>query len=149
MITRILVATDGSPVAQKAVKYAIDLARQTSASLSLLSVVEKNALVTQSIPAEVSPSHLIEPIENFLRSAAEACIVKAENLCRKNKIRPKSIVRSGHPVEEIIKEAHKSRASVIVLGSHGKGTIESAVLGSVTFGVIQKNTKFPVLVIRK
>jgi nucleotide-binding universal stress UspA family protein len=52
-------------------------------------------------------------------------------------------------VEEILKEARKSRADLIVIGSHGRSAIKSAVLGSVTFGVIHKDTKFPVLVIRK
>jgi nucleotide-binding universal stress UspA family protein len=55
----------------------------------------------------------------------------------------------GHPVEEIIKEAEKSKMDLIVIGSHGKSAIKAAVLGSVTFGVIHKETKIPVLVVRR
>jgi nucleotide-binding universal stress UspA family protein len=59
------------------------------------------------------------------------------------------VIRTGHPVEEIIKEAEKSKVDLIVMGSHGTSALKAAVLGSITFGVIHKDTKFPVLVVRK
>jgi nucleotide-binding universal stress UspA family protein len=52
-------------------------------------------------------------------------------------------------VEEIITEAEESRVDLIVIGSHGKSALKAAVLGSVTFAVIHKNTKIPVLVVRR
>jgi nucleotide-binding universal stress UspA family protein len=149
MISNILVATDGSDTAWKAVKYAVGFAKQIRASIILLSVIDKSSLIVQSIPAQAAPSQLIAPIEDYLTQAAEGYIKKAEKLCKKNGVKVNQVMRSGHPVEEIIKEAKKSKADIIVLGSHGKGTIESAVLGSITHGVIHKSAKFPVLVIRK
>jgi nucleotide-binding universal stress UspA family protein len=38
---------------------------------------------------------------------------------------------------------------LIVIGSHGKSALKAAMLGSVTFGVINKESKIPVLVVRK
>jgi nucleotide-binding universal stress UspA family protein len=35
------------------------------------------------------------------------------------------------------------------MGSHGKSALKAAVLGSVTFGVIHKDTRIPVLVVRR
>jgi nucleotide-binding universal stress UspA family protein len=35
------------------------------------------------------------------------------------------------------------------MGSHGRSAIEAAVLGSVTYGVIHKDSKTPVLVVRR
>ena len=58
-------------------------------------------------------------------------------------------MRSGHPVEEIINEAVKSKVNLIVMGSQGRSTLKAAFLGSVTFGVIRKDTKIPLLVARK
>jgi nucleotide-binding universal stress UspA family protein len=52
-------------------------------------------------------------------------------------------------VEEIIKQAIKSKTDIIIMGSHGKSALKAAVLGSVTFEVLHKDTKFPVVVVRK
>jgi len=148
MVSKLLVATDGSDTAWKAVKYAVGFAKQIGASIALLSVIDKSALIVQSIPVGMA-SNLIAPIDDYLQQAVEGYTQKAEKLCKKNGIKVKIVIRSGHPVEEIIKEAKRSKASIIVLGSHGKGMLESAVLGSITHGVIHNSTKHPVLVIRK
>ena len=148
MISKLLVATDGSDTAWKAVKYAVGFAKQIGASITLLSVIDKSALIVQSIPVGMA-SNLIAPIDDYLQQAVEGYTQKAEKLCKKNGIKVKKVIRSGHPVKEIIKEANRSKASIIVLGTHGKGMLESAVLGSITHGVIHNSTKHPVLVIRK
>ena len=148
MVSKLLVATDGSDTAWKAVKYAVGFAKQIGASITLLSVIDKSALIVQSIPVGMA-SNLIAPIDDYLQQAVEGYTQKAEKLCKKNGIKVKKVIRSGHPVEEIIKEAKRSKASIIVLGTHGKGMLESAVLGSITHGVIHNSTKHPVLVIRK
>jgi nucleotide-binding universal stress UspA family protein len=148
MITKILVATDGSKTAVKSVKYAADLAAQTGARIILLSVIDKNSVIVQSIPAFSTPTHITESVEDYMRNAAEAYLSAAEKLCKKKGVEAKSVTRSGHPVEEIVKEARKSKADLIVMGSHGKSALESAVLGSVTYGVIHNDTKIPVLVTR-
>jgi len=148
MISKILVATDDSKIAKKAIRYAMDLAGQLKASITLLTVINDTALITQSVPTELSHLQIMAPVEDYLRTAAEKYLERTETLCRKKRIKCASVIRNGNPVDEIIKEAKKSKADVIVIGSHGKGKLESAVLGSVTYGVIHKNTKYPVLVIR-
>jgi putative ABC transport system substrate-binding protein len=52
-------------------------------------------------------------------------------------------------VEEIVNEAKKARADLIVMGSHGKSALRAAVLGSVTYGVMHKDSKIPVLIVRR
>ena len=141
MITKILVPTDGSSNAVKSVKYAANLAKQVKADLVLLSVVDKSSLIAGSIPASLSPTQIIEPVEDLLRLAAETYIKNADKACRAKGIKAAKVIRSGHIVEEIIKEARRSKADLIVMGSHGKSAIKSAILGSVTFGIINKNTK--------
>jgi len=148
MISKILVATDDSKIAKKAVRHAADLAGQLKASIVLLSVIDDRALITQSIPLDMSQAQIMAPVDKYLRLAAGKYLEKAAALCREKRIKCRSVIRNGNPVHEIIKEAKKSKVDVIVMGSHGKGTFESAVLGSVTYGVIHKNSKYPVLVIR-
>ena len=149
MITKILVATDGSETSRKSVKYAVDLAKQTGANITLLSVIDKSFFIPQSMPAVATPTHLIEPIEDYLRQAAEAHLEEAESLCKKNKVQSKKALRSGHPVEEIIKEAKKTQVDLLVMGSHGRSALEATFLGSVTFGVMHKDTKIPILIVRR
>ncbi len=149
MISKILVATDGSATARKSVEYAVSLAKQVGAKITLLSVIDKTFFLTQSVPAVATPTHLREPIEDYLRQAAGAYLEEAEKLCNENGVSSRRVIRSGHPVEEIIWEAEESEVDLIVMGSHGKSAIKAAVLGSVTFGVIHKDTKIPVLVVKK
>jgi len=52
MISKILVPTDGSDTAQKAARYAIDLAAQLKCSIIVLSIVDNRSLIAQTIPAE-------------------------------------------------------------------------------------------------
>ena len=149
MISRILVPTDGSKPAKKSLEYAVQFAKRVDATIVLLSVVDKGSFIPQSIPVVATPTKLIEPIENYLRRAAEAFLEEAERLCEKSEVQSKKVIRTGHPVEEIVKEAQKSKVDLIVIGSHGRSALKAAVLGSITFGVISKESKIPVLVIRK
>ena len=148
MISKILIPTDGTPASKKAIDYAIGLAKQTKASITILGVVDKSAFLAQSIPASVTSNEIITPIEDYLNKLTESHVDQAVKQCRKKRVKPVTVIRSGHPVEEIVKEARRSKSNLIVVGSHGKGALESAVLGSVTYGLIQNNTKYPVLVIR-
>jgi len=149
MISKILVPTDGSKTALKSVQYAAELAKQTGATITLLSVIEKKFYAAQSIPAAVAPTHLIEPIEDYIRQSVETFLEAAAKTCEKNGVKTKTMIRSGHPVEEIMKEAEKSKIDLIVMGSHGKSALKAAVLGSVSFGIIHKDTNIPVLLVRK
>jgi nucleotide-binding universal stress UspA family protein len=149
MISRILVPTDGSKTAAKAVKYAADLAEKVGAAVTLLGVIEKEFYAAQTLPGSVAFTHLTEPIEDYIRKALTGMLKKMEKLFKQRRIPVKTVIRSGYPVEEILREAKKSGADLIVIGSHGKSALKAALLGSVTFGVIHKDSQVPVLVVRK
>jgi nucleotide-binding universal stress UspA family protein len=149
MISNILVPTDGSEVAQKAARYGVDLAKQLKASVIVLSVIDQRSYMGQTVPAAQTAMHLIEPIEDYLREAAEAYAGEIKKLCEINRVRSKTVITTGHPVEEIVKEAEKSKAVLIVMGSHGRSALAAAFLGSVAYGVIHKDTKIPVLVVKR
>jgi len=149
MISKILVPTDGSKAALKAVEYAAELARQVGASITLVSVIDKRSVLPQAVPAVTISKKLLEPIEDYLNVAADVYTDEAEKLCIKWGVPSKKVVRSGRPVDEIIKEAEKSKVDLMVIGSRGQSALKAAVLGSVTFGVINKETRIPVLVVRK
>jgi nucleotide-binding universal stress UspA family protein len=149
MIKKIVAATDGSVVSRKAVNYAAELARQLGASLTLLGVINSDYLLAPGIPPEVSPTNIREATEDVLRRATEAYLDESVSECRAQGLDVSRVIRTGHPVEEIIKEAEAGQADLIVLGSHGRSALGAAVLGSVAYGVLHKDAKVPVLIVRR
>ncbi len=149
MISKILVPTDGSKAAQKAAGYAIDLAKEIKASIVILCVIDKSSFLSQTIPARKAPRHVTEPLEDYLREAVQGFAGEIKKLCDQNGVPSKTIITVGHPVEEILKKAQREKADLIIMGSHGKSALAAAVLGSVTYGVIHKESKIPVLIVRR
>ena len=74
MISKILVPTDGSKTAQKAARYAVDLAKQLKASIIILSVFDWSSFMSRaSSDAFVTPREL-ESMESSLKgSCQETC----------------------------------------------------------------------------
>lgn len=149
MISKILVAVDGSGAAQKAVNYAIELAKPLKASVFILNVIDKRLLILRIMPAEVTPRHIEEPIGDYINEAVSILTKEAKDLCEKNAVQAKIVVAHGHPVEEIVKEAEKLQVDLIIMGSHGRSAIAAAVLGSVAYGVVHNDTKIPVMIVRE
>lgn len=148
MISQILVPTDGSQAAQKAARYAVDLAKQLRASILALSVVDMRSSMRQTIPASHTARHMIEPVDDYLREAAGSFAEGIKELCEENGIASKTAIATGHPVEEIVKEAESSKVDLIIMGSHGRSALGAMFLGSVTYGVIHTDTKIPVMVVK-
>jgi nucleotide-binding universal stress UspA family protein len=149
MISKILVPIDGSKTSHKAAKYAVELAKQRKASLTLLSVFDIRFIFDQEVSASASPTHLKESIEDYLKQSVQSSSDEIVKLCARNHIQCKVAIRRGHPVEEIINEAKKSKADLIIMGSHGKSALKAATLGSVTYGVIHKESKIPILIVKR
>jgi len=148
MISKILVPSDGSKTAKKAAAYAVDLAKQLQASIIILSVIDQRSLIAQTVPASETAMHTIEPIDDYLKEAAERFTGEIQKLCDKNDVASTISIKMGHPVDEIIKEAKKSKADLIVMGSHGRSALSVKVLGSVSYGVIHNDKRIHVLVVR-
>jgi nucleotide-binding universal stress UspA family protein len=148
MISKILVPTDGSKAAQKAAMYAVDLAKQLKASIIALSVIDQRSIIAQTVSALETARHTIEPVEDYLREAAEGYTGEIKKLCDKIGVSSKISIKMGHPVEEIVKEAKRSKANLIVMGSHGRSALSATILGSVSFGIIHKDTSIPVLIVK-
>ena len=148
MISRILVPVDGSKTAKKAAEYAVELAKQLDASIIIMSVIEKSQLIAETVPASKTTMHTIESIEDYLKEIAEMNIGEILKLCDKNHVVSEMSIKTGHPVKEILKEAKKSKADLIVMGSHGISALSATVLGSVSYGVIHNGRNIHVLIVR-
>ncbi|MGA2940004.1 MAG: universal stress protein, partial [Syntrophobacteraceae bacterium] len=102
MVSKILVPTDGSKTALKAVRYAVDLARQLNASIVVMSVIDNRSFIAQTVSAVDTPTHVIEPIEDYLREAAKQYAGEIEKLCDKSGVQSETVIMTGHHVENIV-----------------------------------------------
>jgi nucleotide-binding universal stress UspA family protein len=149
MISTILVPTDGSKTSQKAGIYAVDLAKQLDASIIVISVMDKRLRVNRTMPVGRSSPGVAESIDDYQQETAERFVGAIKKLCDKKDVQSKTVIKSGHPVEEIVKEAVKSKADLIIMGTHGQSALAAAALGSVTYGVIHKDAEIPILLVRR
>ncbi len=138
----ILTAIDFSEVTNAVVKYAIKFAKSYNSSIRLLHIAEPpSAFLGDDFGPQVIRDVKAETIKKEHRQLdAITDQMKSEG------IEVKSILVQGSTVEKIIVQAEKSNADIIILGSHGKGVIASAIMGSTCQGVIQKSN-CPVLVV--
>ena len=148
MISKILVPIDGSKTAQKAARYGVDLAKQLKASIIVLSIIDQRSLIAKTVSAAETARNTIEPIEDYLKEAAEGYAGEIKKLCDKSGVASTILIKSGHPVEVIVKEARKSKSNLIVMGSHGRSAFSATILGSVSYGVIHNDKSIPVLIVR-
>ena len=148
-IKNILVATDGSAVATKAVQYAADLSKKLGASIPVLGAVDLSYFIIPGVAPAMMRARIVMEAKDVLQQATEDYVEAAADKIRKQGVKVMTTIRTGRPAEEIVKEAHKRKADLLVLGSQGRSAVKAAVMGSVVYGVIHKNSNIPVLVIRK
>ncbi|MFC1839574.1 universal stress protein [Thermodesulfobacteriota bacterium] len=153
-IKRILYSTDLSKNSAYAFQYAVDLAEKHNALIYILNVIEE---LPSSAKAALENYLSDEQLGKFLNRNAELketitgrLSVFCENVQKGDPqctFRVASIdVIEGHPVNEMLKKAEKEKCDMIVMGTHGKGLITHAILGSVAEKVIRR-AKVPVMVI--
>jgi nucleotide-binding universal stress UspA family protein len=147
MFRNILVPTDGSPMSRRAVRRAVQLAREQKARVTGVWVGpawEPNLYAYGDIvpPGFVSPkqhsAHVKKAAARRLRAVkkiAAAAGVPCKCFC----------VEGAFPYLEIIKAARRSRCDLIVMASHSRRGISRLLLGSQTSKVLALSS-VPVLV---
>ena len=145
MYTNILIPTDGSELAGKAVQHGIALAKRIGANVTVLTVLAPfHVLTTDAQMLEDTPTsyqaRIQERAEKTLGAvarAAQAASVPCEMVH----------VEQEHPYQAIIDTAKSKGCDLIVMASHGRHGISAIVLGSETVKVLT-HSKIPVLVHR-
>jgi nucleotide-binding universal stress UspA family protein len=147
MYQRILVATDGSKLSQKATAHAIELAALCGAELIALHVVPRypQSYFEGAIPL---PPEDVKRIEAEWAEQGRAIVesVKAAAEPRGVKVKPVTI-KSDIVSDALIAAAKKHKADLIVMASHGRRGIKRLLLGSETQQVLT-HSHIPVLVLR-
>jgi nucleotide-binding universal stress UspA family protein len=139
---RILVATDGSPSAMEAVAFGVELAVEHASELMFVHVVPLVDIVPAAGLAPIGGAFLHELSEHDRMLLVEAADAAAEE-----GIVATTVLLRGDTVDEIVAYADSHDVDLIVVGSRGRGAFASAVLGSVSTGVLHEARR-PVLVFR-
>ncbi len=147
MYRHILIPTDGSPLAQRAVPHALALAKAVGAKVTAL-VVEHSFNVY-----DVRESMLYAMPEQFaaydklIKQHARKVLDKVAQAAKAKGVQCSTLqVVHDQPYLAIVNTAKKRRCDLIVMASHGRSGIAGLVLGSVTTKVLA-HTKLPVLVL--
>ncbi|SEP30766.1 Nucleotide-binding universal stress protein, UspA family [Halogranum amylolyticum] len=139
MYDRILVPTDGSETATRAVDHAVDLAATYGATLHVLSVVDPTRFST----VDVDPSSVLEAVEKSSRDAVEA----VETTAADAGVAVETTVVRGAPARTITEYATDNDIDLVVMGTHGRTGLDRYLLGSVTERVV-RTAPVPVLTVR-
>ncbi len=151
----ILIAIDFTPNSDRAFKYAVLMARQHNAKIHLLHVVPQvdtsmrnyfSLIKGQDWMSDFEQQHAEEAnteIKNLLDSFVEKELANSPD---DKRLFAGSKVSIGNPVSCILDTAEQLDADVIVLGTHSKGAIEHAFLGSVAEKVLHRSTR-PIFVV--
>ena len=142
---RILCAVDDSPAARQAFDAAVALAVALGAELHVLAVVQIADEYAAAFEAEgFDPDGSMSTIYADARTAVKA--LGGDAIARGARMKP-HVLGGSDVAERIVQSATANRCGLIVLGTHGRGGIARAVLGSTAEGVLRSST-IPVLVLR-
>lgn len=145
MFSRILIATDGSPLARRAARRGLAMAARMGAQVLAFTVVPNWHVFS------LDPKTARESLQRFdkrNRRAAEAALAQIEREAGKLGVPCRSKqTRSDQPWQDIVRTAKRWRADLVVMGSHGHGKVASLILGSQAHKVLT-HSKVPVMVCR-
>ena len=162
MIKTILVPTDGSEHAKKAVILAADIADKYDSRMVVLHVLSKDPLPESLVrmaasehitPPRSEPSIAPTPEGKFpastifgqkddkpevRRFVAEHLLAEAQKAAKDKGIENvHCVIEDGDPVKEILRHAEEKTANLIVMGSRGLGDLQGLLMGSVSHKVCQ------------
>jgi len=137
----ILVPTDFSPTANKALEFAISITKITNGKLVLMNVVDPNLLMTG--PEIMSFGYMHNLLINDTISSLKDL---AEEISYKYKLNVEFECLSGSILENIIKTSKAKKADLIIMGTHGTSGVSEWLFGSNAFSVVNSST-IPVLTV--
>lgn len=149
MYQHILIATDGSPLATRALEHGLGLAKRENAQVTVVTVTEPWSPLEMA--KEARENRWSDPIRQFeaLASAAAKRIldVAVERGKAHGVACDRIHLQDQHPAEGIIAAAKDKGCDLIVMASHGRRGAARLLLGSQAYEVLA-NSSVPVLIAR-
>jgi nucleotide-binding universal stress UspA family protein len=135
MISTVAVGTDGSDTADKAVEFAIDLAKRYDARLVAISSykpVSESRLKEEQKDAPDEIQWSINPTEDV-----EAILSDLQEKAQEAGLAVTTVAGDGEPADVLVNHAEEQNADVLVVGNKG---MQRRILGSVPNSVAHKAT---------
>lgn len=149
MYARILIATDGSDLADRALEHGLQLAALAGSEVTIVTVTEPATVVGGGY-ATVAGT-VVDPLPELIEAqdkAARQLLERTAKRAADQGVTVKTVlVGNSFPAEGIVATAASIDAELIIMGSHGRRGLNRLLLGSQTNNVLA-HTKVPVLVTR-
>jgi nucleotide-binding universal stress UspA family protein len=133
-LSRILVPTDFSSLATRALEYANLIARTTGAEITVLHV---DTFIPPLDYPEAPATVYLETIPE-VRAAAEDRLREYIPKHVDPKVRTRGRVETDSPIEAIVSAARREPFDLVVMGTHGRSGWRRALLGSVAEAVLRR-----------
>ncbi|THU62218.1 hypothetical protein C4D60_Mb01t02790 [Musa balbisiana] len=148
---RMMVAIDESECSRHALEWVLANLRESLSSLPLIiftvqPLTDFAYLTAASLGSP--PMELIQSVQQQQKQASLALLEKATEICAQYGVVAETITEVGDPKEAICEAVKKLNVNLLVVGSHGKGALQRAFLGSVSNYCVH-HAKCPVLVAKK
>ena len=134
MYKNILIATDGSSLAARAVEHGTNLAKSLGAEVLLLTVTERfHVFALEADQLEETPVSFSE----HMQKQAERTLSEASEIARNLGVEATTLhMEDDAPYQAIIRMAEDHVCDLIVMASHGRGGVSALLLGSETMKVL-------------
>ncbi|GBE12446.1 putative universal stress protein [bacterium BMS3Bbin14] len=148
MIKKIMVATDGSELAEKAAAYAIDMAKQLQGELLALFVMDDSRDPVLSSGLEIPFRDLQKAFNEKLSEIGEEAIARVREMGKEKGVKVSGkLIGSSSAVQGIIEAAKEEKVDLIVVGSHGRTHFLDVPVGNVTRKLVSARKPCPVMVV--
>jgi len=144
MYKHILIATDGSELAGKAVATGLALAKELGAKVTAVTATEPWTTMVTAEPAFVFP---VTELEEAAADGASRTLAKIAAVANVMGVACSTMHVKDFPAEGIIATATANGCDLIVMSSHGRRGLSRALLGSQALSVLT-HTTIPVLICR-
>ena len=143
IVQHVLVPIDFSATADQALTYAIALAQQLQARLTLLHVLDLTPVTVDEMPPGMTATYLddLETDAQYLLQASRERVQRAG-------LQAESLLVQGTPTQTIVDTAGEQGVDLIIMGTHGRTGLAHVLLGSVAEHVVRQGS-CPVLVVRR
>ena len=144
-LRKILVAIDFGDMTDQVVTYAADMAKLFSAELVVCYVVDDAGILSRLPPGGEGyfPPNLAQVQEDYARNEM-ARMSALQSLAQPARL----VIGRGKPSDEILRIATAEQADLLIQGTHGRGAIAHAILGSVAERNV-RSAPCPVLTVRQ
>ena len=148
MYRHILIATDGSELAGKAVNHGMALAKCLNIPVTAVTVTEPWSVLELGRQARQGNQNPIAQFEDMATAAATSILDKVKQVANSQGIRCDVVhVHDKHPAEGIIAAAKDNGCDLIIMASHGRRGLDRVLLGSQANEVLT-HSKVPALIVR-